>query len=35
MGSPTEPSTRKDDMSWDSGYSVPHFMNVLMAVGAV
>src|SRR5215207_4966342 len=35
MGSPTDPSTRSDDMSWASGYSVPHFMNVRMAVGAV
>ena len=32
---PTDPSTRSDDMSWASGYSVPHFMNVRMAVGAV
>src|SRR5687767_9148841 len=35
MGSPTEPSTRSDDMSCASGYSVPHFMNVRIAVGAV
>src|SRR5271168_4179857 len=34
MGSPTDPRTRNDDMSWRSGNSVPHFMNVLMAVGA-
>src|ERR1700722_12388650 len=34
MGSPTDPSTRSDDMSCRSGNSVPHFMNVLMAVGA-
>src|SRR3954454_16883537 len=35
MGSPTEPSRRSFDRSWDSGNSVPHFMNVRMAVGAV
>src|SRR3954454_24877491 len=35
MGSPTDPSTRSDDRSCDSRYSVPHFMNVLTAVGAV
>ena len=34
MGSPTDPSTRSDDMSWRSGNSVPHFMKVRMAVGA-
>ena len=35
MGSPTEPSNRSDDRSCFSGYSVPHFMNARMAVGAV
>ena len=35
MGSPTEPSTRRRDRSWRPGYSVPHFMKVRMAVGAV
>ena len=35
MGSPTDPSTRSDDRSWASRCSVPHFMNVRMAVGAV
>ena len=35
MGSPTEPSRRSDDRSWPPGSSVPHFMNVRMAVGAV
>src|SRR3982075_1448556 len=35
MGSPTEPSSRSDDMSCLSGYSVPHFMKLRMAVGAV
>ena len=35
MGSPTEPSSRSDDRSCLAGYSVPHFMNVRMAVGAV
>src|SRR5687768_14524211 len=35
MGSPTLPSSRSDDRSWASGYCVPHFMNVRMAVGAV
>src|SRR5437588_7793508 len=34
MGSPTVPSTRSDAMSWASGYCVPHFMNVRIAVGA-
>src|SRR5207237_9552178 len=35
MGSPTEPSRRNFDRSWLSGKSVPHFMNVRIAVGAV
>src|SRR5581483_3105720 len=35
IGSPTDPSRRSDDMSWASGYCVPHFMKVRMAVGAV
>src|SRR5438067_9081270 len=35
IGSPTEPSRRSDDMSCLAGSSVPHFMNVRMAVGAV
>ena len=33
IGSPTVPSTRSYDRSWASGYWVPHFMNVRMAVG--
>ena len=35
IGSPTEPSSRSDDRSWPSGNSVPHFMKVRIAVGAV
>ena len=35
IGSPTEPSSCSDDRSWAAGRSVPHFMNVRMAVGAV
>src|SRR3954454_8296393 len=35
MGSPTEPSRRSDDRSCAAGSSVPHFMKVRMAVGAV
>src|SRR3954447_7906177 len=35
MGSPTEPSNRSDDRSCLAGSSVPHFMKVRMAVGAV
>ena len=35
IGSPTVPSTRSDDRSWAAASSVPHFMNVRMAVGAV
>ncbi len=34
MGSPTEPSTRRDERSCLAGSCVPHFMNVRMAVGA-
>ena len=34
MGSPTQPRTRRLLRSWASGYWVPHFMNVRMAVGA-
>src|SRR5205807_9469646 len=34
IGSPTDPSKRRDDMSCFAGYSAPHFMNVRMAVGA-
>src|SRR5437588_7022786 len=34
IGSPTDPSTRRVDMSWASGNCVPHFMKVRMAVGA-
>ena len=35
IGSPTLPSSRSDDRSWRSAYSVPHFMKVRIAVGAV
>ncbi|CAN5297700.1 hypothetical protein BH23ACT9_BH23ACT9_03970 [soil metagenome] len=35
IGSPTVPRTRSEDRSCRSGYSVPHFMNARMAVGAV
>ena len=35
IGSPTEPSSRNEERSCDSGNSVPHFMNVRIAVGAV
>src|ERR1700730_3917395 len=35
IGSPTEPSTRRLVRSCLAGYSLPHFMNVRMAVGAV
>src|SRR6185437_11978628 len=35
IGSPTEPSSRSDDMSNWAGISSPHFMNVRIAVGAV
>src|SRR6476661_1171704 len=35
IGSPTLPRSLSDDRSWDSRYSVPHFMKVRIAVGAV
>ncbi len=35
IGSPTEPRTRRLDMSYLAGMSSPHFMNVRIAVGAV
>ena len=35
IGSPTEPSTRNDERSCLAGSSIPHFMKVRMAVGAV
>src|SRR5579859_7778016 len=35
IGSPTEPSSRKDERSCLAGYSLPQRMNVRMAVGAV
>src|SRR5947209_899016 len=35
IGSPTEPSTRREERLCRSGYSVPHFMNMRMEVGAV
>src|SRR3954451_18371027 len=35
IGSPTEPSSRSDERSCLAGSSVPHFMNVRIAVGAV
>lgn len=35
MISPTEPSSRILDRSWASGMSRPHFMKVLISVGAV
>src|SRR6202007_3066115 len=35
IGSATDPSSRKQDRLWASGISRPHFMNVLMRVGAV
>ena len=35
IGSPTDPSSRSDDRSCCSGYSVPHRMNARIAVGAV
>ncbi len=35
IGSPTLPSTRSDERSCCSTYSVPHFMKVRIAVGAV
>src|SRR5690554_7193371 len=35
IGSPTVPISRSDDRSCAAGNSSPHFMNVLIAVGAV
>ena len=35
IGSPTVPSRRSFDRSWRAGYSVPHFMQARIAVGAV
>src|ERR1700733_821494 len=35
IGSPTEPKSRNEDRSQRPGYSVPHFMKVRIAVGAV
>ena len=35
IGSPTDPSTRSVDRSCLAGSSIPHFMNVRIAVGAV
>ncbi len=35
MDSPTEPSTRRLERSWESGIWRPHFMKVRIAVGAV
>ncbi len=35
IGSPTEPSSRSEDMSNLSGISLPCFMNDRIAVGAV
>ena len=35
IGSPTDPSSRRLDRSCLPGSSMPHFMNVRMAVGAV
>src|SRR3954469_8703450 len=35
IGSPTEPSRRRELRSCASGCSLPHFMNVRIAVGAV
>src|SRR6478735_11263554 len=35
MGSPTEPRTRIEDRSDLAGISLPHFMKVRIAVGAV
>src|SRR5438445_12379634 len=34
IGSPTDPSRRRDDMLFFAGYSAPHFMNVPMAMVA-
>src|SRR5438270_10216233 len=35
IGSPTVPSRRSDERSCFAGYSVPHFMNIRIEVGAV
>ena len=35
IGSPTVPSSRSDDRSCFSGYSLPHFIAARIAVGAV
>src|ERR1019366_7632595 len=35
IGSPTEPSNRREERSHLAGYSSPHFMNARIAVGAV
>src|SRR5579864_3236730 len=35
IGSPTVPSRRSEDRSCFAGYSVPHFINVRIEVGAV
>ena len=35
IGSPTEPSRRSEDSSCRLGYSMPHFMQARIAVGAV
>src|SRR5947209_1705081 len=35
IGSPTVPRRRSDERSCFSGYSVPHFMNMRIEVGAV
>ena len=34
IGSPTDPSSRSEERSDFSGISLPHFMNVRIAVGA-
>jgi len=35
IGSPTVPSSLREERLWRSGYSVPHFMNMRIEVGAV
>ena len=35
IGSPTVPKTRNEDRSWFDSSSLPHFINVRIAVGAV
>ncbi len=35
MGSPTDPSSRSEERSNSAGISLPHFMKVRIAVGAV